>query len=840
VDITLAPTSFAEDVTVTAQAVDVPTASAEAQLIQRMNAQVITDNLGSQEMRANGDSDAAAAMARVTGLSIVDNQFVYVRGLGERYSNTTLAGAVLPTTEPDKKVVPLDLFPAGLIDSVQVAKSYTPDKSSEFAGGLVQIIPLRFPTGPTLDFSYGFSHSSNATGRAIPLSPLDGSDWLGFDDGERALPASFPREKLVRGGIFTPEVGFSDQELAGFGRQLAGGPWQPQLADGAPGQNWGVVFGNRFGKLGVVASVTQSYKEQAVNERRQFFHIVEGAGGNAELEALSDYEMQYGTQKAQLGVVANLAYQFTTNHRLNFENFYTHSGKDEGRTFEGFNLDNNRVYRNFRLQFVEEQLFSNAVGGEHFLQGVSNSRLEWRLSSARAERDEPRLREVYYEHIPAAAGAPTPPFVLSDESQSGFQMFNTLDDETWDGNVNWSLFRNAGKPTLFKFGFGYVDRKREFASRRFRFIPITTQKADAGNILFDNQLAPEELFTPENVGFAFRFNEETRATDAYDGVQSTASGYGMVDIAMSGGARLVLGARVERYLQEVNTIDPFGLSEASFAAGSTSLQATIENTDIFPSVNFVQALTGRSNVRLSYSTTVNRPEFRELAAFEFTDVVGNRAVRGNPDLKRALIQNVDGRWEWFGGGRSIVAASAFYKYFDEPIESVILAAAQPIGTFQNADHARNFGVELEAARELGSHFFVNANYTFVDSTVSLSDEQGTVQTSLKRPLVGQSKNLLNLAAETMFGGFSARVLFNYAGDRIYEAGANEAPDVVEQGRGTVDLVFSQRVRGLVFRLNVENLTDSEYRFTQQGLTVEDQRLFKLGRTVSFSLGYSVF
>ncbi len=151
-DVGLQMTSFSETVTVTAQAINVETSSAEAQLIERRNAPVITDNLGSQEMRNNGDSDAAVAMQRVTGLSLVDNQYIFVRGLGERYSNTTLAGSVLPTTEPDKKVVPLDLFPTGLIDSVQVNKSYTPDRSAEFAGGLVQIVPLKLPVQPVVDF----------------------------------------------------------------------------------------------------------------------------------------------------------------------------------------------------------------------------------------------------------------------------------------------------------------------------------------------------------------------------------------------------------------------------------------------------------------------------------------------------------------------------------------------------------------------------------------------------------------------------------------------------------------------------------------------------------------
>ena len=824
-DVGLTMLKFAETVTVTAQAIDVPTSSAEAQLIERKQASIITDNIGAQEMRQNGDSDAAAAMSRVTGLSLVDNQYVFVRGLGERYSNTTLSGSVLPTTEPDKKVVPLDLFPTGLIDSVQVNKSYSPDRSAEFAGGLVQIVPLKLPVQPVVDFSYGISVFSTATGTSIPLSPLGNRDWIGFDDGARALPAAIPEQKIVRRGIFTPDVGYTADEITSFGR-LFGNQWQPAFRDGRPGQNWSATLGNRFGNLGVVTSVTHSYKETFVEEDRRFFRIAE----EGVLEDTSDYHMQTGTQRAQLGIVGNLAYQFRPTQRLSFENFYTHTGRDEGRVFQGTNLDNAREYRNYRLQFIEEGLLSTAVGGEHFFQGLANSRIDWRVNVARATRDEPDLREVLYER---GIGATTAPFTLADESQSGFRMFNELNDDTVDVAANWSTFdTSGGRAAQFKFGLSYVERTRDFRSRRFRFIPITSQKADAGNLLFDNRLTPEELYTPQNIGVAFRLNEETRPVDAYEGEQDTTSGYAMVDVALTARTRLVGGARVERFDQTVITQDPFGLFAREVLAEN-------ENTDVFPAVNLVQALNERTNLRFSYSATVNRPEFRELAEFEFTDVVGNRAVKGNPDLDRAIIHNADARWEVFGGGRSVLAASAFYKYFDSPIERVVIASANPIVTFQNSDRARNVGLELEAGQALGDYLFVNANYTFVDSKITLRPEQRSVQTSLERPLAGQSKNLFNISGELAIAGFSARALVNYSGDRISDVGANGAPDIIEEGRGTLDLVFAQRIRGLGIRLTFENVTDSDYRFTQEG-ALEDQRFYKLGRTVGLSFGLNVF
>jgi outer membrane receptor protein involved in Fe transport len=826
-DVGLTMKALTETVVVQAQAVDLETSSAAAQLIERKQAPVITDNIGSQEMKDNGDRDAASAMERVTGVSVVENSYVFVRGLGERYSNTTLAGSVLPTTEPDKKVVPLDLFPTSLIDSVQVSKSYSPDKSADFAGGLVQIVPIKLPSQPIFDLSYGIGFFSNATGTDIPLSPIGSRDFWGYDNGARALPAGIPNSKIVRQGIYTPDVGFSNSQITEYGKMFEN-IWRPVDKSGKPGQSWSATFGDRFNKFGVVASVTQSYKEQFVEEDRRFYRI----GDAGALDATSDYHMQTGVQKAQVGIVANFSYQFSTNQRITFENFYTHSGRDEGRFFEGQNFDNSRDYRNSRVQFIEEGLIANALGGEHFFQNLSNSRFDWRANFARATRDEPDLRETLYER--ALNSAPSVAYTYADESQSGFRMFNDLTDDTADVTLNWATHSTAGgKPTQYKFGFAYADRSRDFLSRRFHFIPITTQKADTGNLLFNNTLPPEQIFVESNIGTAFRLSEETRPTDAYKGDQSTTSGYGMVDIAMSSRTRLIAGARVEGFDQTVVTQDPFGL----FAR---EVQAENSNTDFFPSVNFVLGATANSNIRLSYSTTVNRPEFRELAEFEFTDVVGNRAVKGNSELQRALIQNIDGRWEMFSGGRGVLAASVFYKYFDNPIERVVIAAANPIATFQNADKARNFGIELEVARQLGQHYFVNANYTFVDSKITLAPEQLGVQTSGERPLAGQSENLFNIGGEVFFGGFSTRVLYNFFGDRISDVGANEAPDVIEQGRGSLDVVLAQKFKGLTIRATLENLTDSEYEYTQSLEVDRIQRLYKLGSSYTISFSYNVF
>jgi outer membrane receptor protein involved in Fe transport len=323
----------------------------------------------------------------------------------------------------------------------------------------------------------------------------------------------------------------------------------------------------------------------------------------------------------------------------------------------------------------------------------------------------------------------------------------------------------------------------------------------------------------------------------------------MVDLPLADDWRFVGGVRVESSKQNVLTFDPFN-------AARPPIESSLDNTDVLPGLNIIYRLNDGMNLRGGYSQTVNRPEFRELAPFEFTDVVGGRAVVGNPDLRRALIRNADVRWEWFPSGSEVIAASFFYKDFEDPIERVVEATAQLRTSFQNALGAVNKGLELEARKNIGQWFFSAANYTFVDSAIELERGTAQVQTSLDRPLAGQSKNVFNgifefhipegkaissggvIPAEGYFlGGLSVRLLYNFNGDRITDVGSLGLPDIIEEGRGRFDLVAVWRYNSLVFRFSADNLNDPEHLYTQGG---ELQRSFKFGRTFTFSLGYAVF
>ena len=815
VQVSLATNVFAEELAVVAPTLEAQSSTASAQMMLRMRAPGVQDNIGGSEMRSNNDSDAADAMSRVTGVSVVDSQSVFVRGLGERYSNTTLNGATLPTTEPDRRVVPLDLFPTGLIDSVQVSKTYTPDKPSQFAGGLVEIIPLKLPAETAYEFSLGGAHNSITTGKS-GLGYDGGSPWNGFDGGTRALPAGFPDRKVIRGGRFTSdELGFLRSDLERLGESFSN-VWDPVRQDQPMNQSYSGLFGGRFGKLGVVATLRHSQSSQITNEERTFYKV--GASGVERFNG--PYDFDETSFVSTLGAVGNLAYQFSPNHRLSVDNFYTHVGTDETRVFQGFNTDADTDIRNQRLFFVEEQIRTHHVGGDHLFPNASNSRLDWKIAVSQADRAEPDLREVLYEFDPAREA-----FVLADESQSGLRQFNDLVDDSVELSANWStLVENwAGLPTQFKFGTSYIDRTRDFLSRRLRFVPTNTRGLDLSR-------PAEELFTSSFIGPNFQLKEETRPTDQYDAAQETLSAYGMVDLPLAVRLRLVAGARVENFRQQVDTKDPF----ARAVFGTTGvIRANLDETDVFPAVNLVYSIRNNQNLRVGVSQTVNRPEFRELAPFEFTDVVGGRATVGNPDLQQSLIQNIDVRWELFpGSGEEVIAASFFYKNFDNPIERIVEPTAQLRTSFTNADTARNAGFEIEGRKALGEYLFLGANYTYVDSEVTLDAAARQVQTSLVRPLAGTSKHLFNTMIEVGNAGYSGRLLLNFFDDRISDVGSLGLPDIIQDARNSLDFVFAKRFQQVSFRFAISNLTDAPYVFRQGGL---DQRVYKLGRTMAFGL-----
>ena len=820
-DIAIAPKGLDfGSVTVTA---DVVKASTAALLIERRSLPTLSDSIGSQEMSKLVGGGASDVMERVTGVTVVDSKYVFVRGLGERYSSTMLNGSVIPSTQPDRKVVAMDMLPASLLENVRTDKSYTPDQPGEFSGGTVRAETKDLPPEATLKISLSQGFGTNTTFDDFLTYPGgSGWDWFGFGKSARSLPSQVPGWRIFEASRFT-EGGYTPEQIQEIGRSFSN-VWTPSPGKSAlPDTGFNFYAGNTFGDLGMVLAYSYSNKFHNQKEERNFYQV----GLGSRLERFSEYDFDYSTYSVRQGITANLAYQLSDFNRLIFRNFYTRDTSDESRFFNGFDGDNYTNLNNQRLRYVEEGIYSGQVGGEHYFDFLKDSFLEWKLTYSRSSLDEPNMREASYEERGSS-------MVLANDPQSGFIMDSGLSETMWEPSIDWNTFFNLDRMTLnVKVGASYRDREREFSSRRFRF-------AQGRNVNELDLTQPvEELLVADNINpDYFKITETTRSSDAYGAHQITRAGYGMLDSSI-GDWRFIGGIRVESNSQLVDTFDPFDPGNPD-----TFTSARLNDTDLLGSIATVYRLNDKMNLRGSFARTVNRPQFREMSPFEFTDISGGLSIVGNPDLVRAVILNYDVRWEWYLGNSELLSFSFFHKDFDSPIERFIEPTATLRLSYLNAEKARNSGFELDMRKNLGSignsYFSTNFNFTLVDSNVTIPQESLNVLTTLKRPLSGQSRYVLNgiLEWQVPEARSLARILFNYQSSRIIDVGALGMPDVYEQGYPKLDAVYMKDLSpAWSLKVSARNLFDEAHEYTQGGLIY---RSYKTGREFSVGISYDFF
>lgn len=796
-------------------------ATSEAALSERRLSGVVQDSISNEELRGGIASDAAGALEKVTGVSIVDNGFVYVRGLGERYSATMLNTAMIPTTEPEKRVVPLDLFPAALIDNIRILKTYTPDLPGEFSGGLVQMSTVEFPSRALFRVSGTLGFNTRTTFDRFLSHQGSGQDVFGFDDGNRSLPSAIPANARLFPGSFT------EQQFQELGRSFARN-WQPRPTDSMrPTQTYNLVGGNSWGRLGLVGAITFSNKPQRYDEVQNYYRAV----GTDPILFTNYPNFNDNTESARLGAVLNAAVRLNGASKLVFRNILTRDTDKETRNFEGYSGTIDSYVTDERLRFIERAISSHSLEGEHSMARLGNTLLRWQFTWSRSSRDEPDLREVVRGRDETGA------FLFLGRPESGLRFYNNLDDNIYEPQVELTKpFYSGSVSGIFKFGFRGTYRRRDFQARRFRFVP-------GRDILRNTLLLPsDQLFAPENITpDRFQVREVTRGTDQYSADMHVYGGFGMVDLALGRKWRLVGGVRIEDAEINVVTIDPL------IPGGQPSV-ASLTNRDPLPGVNLIYQATPRQNIRFGYSRTLSRPDFRELSPFEFTNVVGGFSTLGNPNLRRAVIDNFDARWEYFPGGNQIMAVSYFFKNFKDPIETTIRATADIRQTFLNADGARNQGIELEYRHALGflgprfRQFSAQANFTFVSSNVDIPEEEAVLLTSTSRPLVGQSRFIVNAIAEWVRPQWNsnARFYVNSVARRITDVGTFGLPDIYQERNTFFDFVYQYEIgeKGRWgIRFAAENLGDNHYHWTQAGLT---QRSFRLGRTFTIGTSFSVF
>ena len=801
-----------------------------AVLENRQTAAAVTDAIGRQQISDSPDSDAAAAMARVPGVSIVDKKFVFVRGLGERYGNTTLDGAVMPSPIADRKAVPLDLVPASFIENVSTSKSYLPRQPADYAGGLVQIETRKVPGQNFFKVGLGTGMETATTGKTGLGYAGGGLDFLGIDDGLRSLPDLLPMDGPVN------RSRLSRTELEAIGEAFAPG-WAGAPRDLPFSRSGELAFATELPlgarDLGILAT---AHWDDSWNRRDGYVERVFASAGLTDPEV--DYAGDQSTRSVTLGGLVNVDYPLAPSHRVSFNGLVNRVTEDQARLLQGFNLDSNTDQRNTRIQYVENSLLQGRVSGKHYFNALGGSTAEWKAAYSRAGRYEPNTREVLYRE---SGGV----FLWDNFIQSGSIFHQDLTEDAVNLNLDVQFpIRVNGQAGTIEVGASTVTRDRDVLSRRFRFIPNRSIPDEV------KAATPDQIFTPDNIGPGprqFEIQEATFRADNYVADQTTAAAYVMADFELLPRLRFAGGARLERSKQLVEPRDVF-------TRGAQPLTgAELDDTDLVPGATLTWSASDQINVRAAASRTLARPEFRELAPFSFADFAGGYLVVGNPVLRRSRITNLDLRWEWFPRPGAVIAVSGFYKKFRDPIEEVVFPSSEFIKSWLNAGSANNLGTELEVRSDLGflseslENFALNFNLTLVDSEVETGTAaqifvpgSGPLEIDVvgqKRRLQGQSPYVLNAGANwaSSSGRTSVSLLFNRFGRRISQVGSQYLESVFEEGRSQFDLVLDQAIGSQVSaKLSATNLLGADYSFTQGGDLL---RGWQPGRAFSVSLSW---
>lgn len=793
--------------------------SLEGQTLQRQRSAAVGDGVGRAEIARTPDRNAAEAAQRVVGATIVGSRFVYVRGLGDRYTNSLLNGAPLPSPEPDRQSVPLDLFPSLVLDSLTITKQFTPDVPGDFAGGSVRIATREFPRQTLFQISLSGGYNSETTFKQRLRSHGSSTDYFGYDDGTRHLPSTIPQKQLT-------DQFSSPNERRYWGRWLNSYmSASPKLMP--PNHSLSIVAGDSWKvsdsqKLGAIVALSYSHSYQTrINSARRYRTITAPDGNRA--PAVSDTsDGEQTVDGVRIGAFGSVALDLSKSDRLVLTALRSQSADDTASDLEGFDRNAGGTLRSEHIEYVSRALNVLQVRGNHTFKPLNEAELQWNASISEATRDQPDTRDVLYRRSPD--GQPLRYTWLSGVN-SGTHFFATQSESSLGGGLDYTQ-HVVNNSTKLKFGGLVNAREREFSARRFVLEPDGSGVA-APNGFEDLRSCPGEwrpqcpdrLFRLPNIApGGLNLRELTQQFDGYTASLGVLAGYGMLDFEPAKRFRIIGGARAEHTRQQFSAFSPNNPSVR--AIGSN-----IKHTDILPALSVVFAAAPKTNLRFGVSKTLARPQLREISPFFSTGNGLDLPVQGNPNLKLTGITNVDVRFEQFPTLREVAAFSVFYKHFTDPIEEIVrTSAAGNIITYNNAPSADLIGVELEARKGLEfmaaalKNFAILGNVTLAFSRVSFGNNRGSA-TNPTRPLSLQSPYIINLSFDytNPTSATDVRVLYNVFGPRITAVGADGLPDTYEEPRHSIDLTIAQKLgKHVELKAAGQNLLHSAVRFVYRG------------------------
>ncbi len=768
-------------------------------MMQKNNASV-SDGISSDMMKKTPDRTTGDILKRVSGASIQDNKFAVIRGLNDRYNAAYINGSPLPSSESDRKAFSFDIFPTNLLDNLIINKTATPDMPAEFAGGIIQVNTKSIPEKNFQSISVGSAYNTVTTGKQQLTYAGGKTDWIGVDDGTRALPGNIPDAKNY------PTTPAAQADLA----KTMKNDWGITSKKFDPNRSFQYSMGQTFkvkGRdfFGMLLSATYSRNYNFVTTARKGYASSTDLAVPSQLEF--DYvDKTYATQTLA-GLLGNFSTKINSNNTISFKNLFSINSDDRviERSGSPTPLDVNPVLLKSNVQwFTSNKIYTGQLIGDHYLP-ASKIKINWISSFSNIKRDIPNLRRSVYTKL-KNVNNPVEPYVFDTiykanvatanvgPSYGGGRFYSTNEEKIYSAkaDASYSFKFNSNFKNEVKIGGGYQKRERTFSARQIGY----TRHAVSGVKFTDSLLyLPEnQIFAQQNMGIispgkgGFKLKDVTKPTDAYTANSEIISSFIMFDQRYKESIRFIWGARMENFTQNLNaTLD-----------NKDSLRLHTTKLDILPSANLIYSINSAQNIRVCYSQTLNRPEFRELAPFAFYDFNTQFVYSGNDTLKRALIKNYDVRYEVYPGRGQLFSVSGFYKSFINPIEQISRADVSNEVSFKNVPKAKSYGVEIEFRTLLGallhadSNAFLNSltlysNYAYIKSAVDVSQVIGTA--SKERALQGQSPYIFN--AGLMYNnadyGVSFSAAVNRIGQRIAIVGNINEPDIWENGRTVLDL-----------------------------------------------------
>lgn len=832
-------------------------------MMEEKKSSAVTNILGSEEISKKGDSDAAGALKRVTGVTLIGGKSIYVRGLGDRYSNVEMNSMPLPSPDPTKRVVPLDIFPSGVIESMKVQKSATADIPASFGGGYVDIRTKEKGNEDYFKITLGAKGNSNTGQKVIDYQGSD-SDWTGFDDGYRELDQEILKETEVVVGesptSFTTRY-YLKEDLSRFIQNYVGERKYNVVENSLPlGGSVELEASKHYdidddNKITIFGNYGYTQDHQYVEEKIAKYEYDQASAALYDIASNTGMVSRAQSDYSHAGIF-NIGYGFADVFDLKYTKLYTHNGIKGTKLSVGeFGSNQNEIFFYYDLEWEERTLQADQLSGEMRYEIFNKkSELSFGYEQASAELNQPNnFRYIYVDDDGIDTGEL--PYLQKTSNQFAKRLVSddTVDAFYLKNKLYIDLF---SKEDYIDIGFsnGSKERKSKINSFGIKINGDETDFTDDIDTIYDEYVRPDIWFDDRRL----TLENYTQAKNYFDANVDESNVYMNLYLKPIEELDIMMGVRDVNVDQMTTSYYLYTRREHPTEEYDPAKNNTYQIYDrilelkdeYFPSVSFKYSFNDNNIIDVAYAKTYVLPDLREASSGIYTHPYEIADIQGNPDLNHTIIDSYDIKYSHYFSPTESIKAGVFYKTLDQPIEDTQLPSSSlPIYSFQNSQSAEIYGIEFDGRKRLDflhkklEDFYLSGNFTYADSEVVLSEEQEAVLSTNHRQLQGLSQIVVNVALSYEQPDRSMTLAYNKMGERIRKLGMKDDgglviyPDYMEDPAPVLDLVWMEQFgNGLSFKIKFGNILDGETVWFQQD-QAHAIKTFQEGRTFSFSASY---